>query len=60
MLWAFLGSLATRYVGHSRAFQKWDGTGSDKLMVTPKDLLVTCVRLAYASLTKYRLIRPVI
>ena len=39
---AFLGSLDTRYVGHSRkACETWAGT-SDKLMVIPKDLLVAC------------------
>ena len=42
VLWAFLGSLDTRYVGHSRkACEKWAGT-PDMLTDTPKDLLVTC------------------
>ena len=40
MLWSLLGSLDTRYIGLSRkACEYWVGT-PDKLMVTPKDLLV--------------------
>ena len=42
VLWAFIESLDTRYVGHSRkSCETWAGT-SDKLMVIPKDLLVAC------------------
>ena len=41
-MWAFLGSLDTRYVGHSsKAYETWADT-SNKLMVTQKDLLIAC------------------
>ena len=43
VLWAFLGSLTTRYAGHSRV--KEEGPVQTVVMVTPKDLLVTGVRL---------------
>ena len=43
VLWAFLGSLTTRYAGHSRV--KGEDPVQTVVMVTPKDLLVTCVRL---------------
>ena len=43
---AVLGSLTTRYVGHSsRSVSKWVGTGSDILTDTPKDVLVTCCEI---------------
>ena len=37
------GSLTTRYVGHSRV--KGEGLFQTVVMVTPKDLLVTCGKL---------------
>ena len=43
VLWAFLGSLTTHFPGHSRV--KEEGPVQTVVMVTPKDLLVTGVRL---------------
>ena len=55
-LWAFLGCLTTRYIGHSRS--KWAGTGSDSCYGYPKIPLGHMCETDYASPTKYRLIRP--
>ena len=55
----FLGSLATRYVGHSRrVYQKWAGA-ADVVDGTSKDLLVTCCETNVASFTTDCLTRPV-
>ena len=56
----FLGSLATRYVGHSsKACQKWVGTDQTMLTDIPKDLLVICCETNVPGLINECLIRPV-